>query len=237
VNAAIIVAGGSGERSGLAAGKQLAVVAGRPVLSYALAAFDACPAIHEIVVVAHPDRMDEYRAVAVDPVASAKVSRIVGGGSTRQRSVAAGLEAVSSSAQTIIVHDGARPLVTEGLVTAVMEALERDGSLDGLVVGHPSFDTLKSVDVDRVVLGTLDRNAVWAAQTPQAFRARVLREAYAQAMAEGFEGTDDASLVERLGRRVGMFQGPRDNLKITVPEDLLVVERLLARGAEGRRGE
>lgn len=233
MNAAIIVAGGSGERSGLTSGKQLARVSGRPVLSHTLAAFADSPAIDEIVVVVHPERLDEYVRVAVDPLASPKVTMVVSGGQTRQQSVANGLAAVSEAAALIAVHDGARPLVTSSLVTAVLEALRSDESLAGLVIGHPSYDTLKTVGSDRRITKTLDRSAVWAVQTPQVFRADALRRAYERAAEDGFSGTDDASLVERLGEPVAVFPGPRDNLKITMPEDLLIVERLLQLRAEG----
>lgn len=235
MNAAIIVAGGSGERSGLSSGKQLAAVAGLPVLTHTLRVFGECIAIDEIVVVVHPERIEEYARVAIEPVGSPKISGIVAGGQTRQHSVHNGLAAVSDEATLVAVHDGARPLVTPALVTAMIDALAADAALAGLVVGHPSYDTLKTVRPDRHVVGTPDRSAVWVAQTPQVFRAPVLREAYERAAEDGFSGTDDASLVERLGHPVAMFPGPRDNLKVTVPEDLLIVERLLALRAEGGR--
>lgn len=228
MNSAIVVAGGTGERSGLASGKQLARVAGRPVLAHTLAAFTECAAVDEIVVVVHPDRIAEYRAQAIEPLGSAKVHAVVGGGETRQRSVAAGLAAVSPAAEVIAVHDGARPLVVSALIASAIGALLGEPSLAGIVVGHPSYDTLKSVDAERRILGTPDRSSLWIAQTPQVFRANALRQAYDAAAADGYEGTDDASLVERLGLAVEMFPGPRDNLKITVPEDLLIIERLLA---------
>lgn len=235
MNAAVIVAGGTGERSGLSSGKQLALVAGAPVLTHTLRAFDACLAVDEIVVVVHPERVEEYRREAIEPLSSAKVRAVVGGGDTRQRSVGAGLAAVSPDADLIGIHDGARPLVTPELIASVYAALGGAPSLAGMVVGHPSYDTLKAVDSQRRVLGTQDRSALWAAQTPQVFRAEALREAYERAEADGFTGTDDASLVERLGGAVAMFPGPRDNIKVTVPEDLLVVERLLALRGEGER--
>jgi 2-C-methyl-D-erythritol 4-phosphate cytidylyltransferase len=105
------------------------------------------------------------------------------------------------------------------------------------VVGHPSYDTLKHVDDSGRITGTLDRSVIWAAQTPQVFRAPVLRAAYARAHTEGFAGTDDASLIEHAGGAVRMLAGPRDNLKITVPEDLAVVERTLKARAEGATGD
>lgn len=234
MNAAIIVAGGSGERSGLSSGKQLARVSGRAVLTHTLQVFADSERVHEIVVVVHPDRLEEYLRVAIEPVASDKVTTIVAGGDSRQQSVANGLATVSPGASAIAVHDGARPLVTPSLVSAVFDALAADESLAGLVVGHPSYDTLKHVDSHHGIIDTPDRSTLWAAQTPQVFRAQTLREAYELAERDGFLGTDDASLVERLGLRVAMFPGPRDNLKVTMPEDLLIVEHLLKLRAGGK---
>jgi len=231
VNTAVIVAGGSGERLGVPGGKQLAVVAGRPVLAHTLAAFSRCDAIDEIVVVVHPDRIGEYRTSAIDPTDSPKIRAVVGGGLTRQDSVAAGIAAISTATRVIVVHDGARPLVTPELITDAIEALGTDPALGGVVVGHPSYDTLKWVDADGRITGTPDRGVLWAAQTPQVFRAEVLRQAYATAAEGGYSGTDDASLVEHTGWPVRMIAGPRDNIKVTVPEDVLIVERVLeARG-------
>lgn len=233
MNAAIIVAGGSGERMGLTGGKQLATIAGRPVLSHTLESFDRCDSVDSIVVVVHPDRVEEYRRDAVDPIRSGKVTAVVGGGSTRQLSVSFGLKSVPEEARIVIVHDGARPLVTPELISRVVTALADDPALDGIVVGHPSYDTLKAVDAAGRITATPDRRAFWAAQTPQAFRAEVLRRAYAVAADDRYEGTDDASLVERAGGVVHMLAGPRDNIKITVPEDVLLVERLLEARAGG----
>ncbi|MDZ4167059.1 MAG: 2-C-methyl-D-erythritol 4-phosphate cytidylyltransferase [Coriobacteriia bacterium] len=233
MNVAVIVAGGSGERSGLDGGKQLATVAGGPVLSHTLAAFHACESVDAIVVVVHPERVDEYRAQAVDPLASPKVFAVVGGGPTRQMSVSAGLAVVPDAARVIAIHDGARPLVDADVLAAAIRALASDDTIDGVVVGHPSYDTLKLVDESGRVIGTVDRTAFWAAQTPQVFRAPALREAYARAEALGLEGTDDASLVEAAGGRVRMLEGPRDNIKVTVPGDLPIVEQILKARAGG----
>lgn len=233
MNVAVIVAGGSGERSGQEGGKQLALVAGKPVLSHTVAAFERAEAVDAIVVVAHPDRVEQYRAVAVTPIGAAKVIAIVPGGDTRQQSVARGLAAVPAEADIVLVHDGARPLVTPALIERAIDALADDASLDGIVVGHPSYDTLKVVDAAGTITATADRAAIWSAQTPQVFRARSLREAYARAEADAAEATDDASLVERVGGKVRMLAGPRENIKVTVHEDLLVVEQLLLARAQG----
>ena len=228
MNAAIIVAGGSGERLGRAGGKQLLEVCGRPVLSHAIAAFEECTLIDAIVVVTHPGRVDEYRHAAIDPLAPTKVAAVVGGGSTRQGSVAAGLAALGPDVDLVAIHDGARPLVTPDLVSRAIAALQADPALAGVVIGHPSYDTMKRVDEDDVIVGTPDRGTLWAAQTPQVFRVPALLAAHAVAAREGYTGTDDASLVERAGGVVRMLEGPRNNIKVTVAEDVALVELLLS---------
>jgi len=233
MRAAIIVAGGSGERLGREVGKQLTRISGRPLLSYTLEAFDRCPAVDAIVVVVHPDRIEEYRREAVDPIGSPKVIAVVAGGDTRQQSVAAGLEAVPASAEVVAVHDGARPLVTPDVIARAIGTLEADETLAGVVVGRPSYDTLKIVDDDGIVAGTVDRDLFWTAQTPQVFRAGVLRSAYQRSATDGVLGTDDASLVERCDGTVRMLAGPRRNIKVTVLEDLAIAEALLGVRGEG----
>jgi len=229
----IVVAGGTGERLAREGGKQLARVAGLPVLEQTIRAFEGAVLVDAIVVVAHPDRVDEYRQEAVIPSGATKVLDVVPGGATRMDSVRAGLAAVPAESAVILVHDGARPLITPELIDAGITRLENDRSLDGIVIGHPSYDTLKFVDDEGRISGTADRAAIWAAQTPQVFRAEVLRSAYERAASEGWAGTDDASFVEHAGGHVMMHVGPRDNIKVTVPEDLSSVDRLL----RTRRGE
>lgn len=223
---AIIVAGGTGERFGRAGGKQLAPLAGATVVTHTIGVFDACPAVNAIVVVTHPDAVASLgEAIA----RSTHVIAVVAGGATRQDSVAAGLAALPDDASTVVVHDGARPLVTGETIIAALGAL--DEGVDGCVVGHPAYDTIKSVDDDGLVTATLDRSCLWVAQTPQVFRASTLRDAHDRARADGFLGTDDASLVERAGGRIRMVAGPRDNIKVTVAGDLVIAEAILrARG-------
>ncbi|TDB38493.1 MAG: 2-C-methyl-D-erythritol 4-phosphate cytidylyltransferase [Actinobacteria bacterium] len=221
--AAVIVAGGVGERFGRAGGKQLASVVGAPILAHTLAAFERAASVDEVIVVVHPERVGDY---TVHIAGFDKVTGIVAGGDTRQASVAAGLEVLPASADVVIVHDGARPLVPSAMIDATVAALHGSGA-DGVVLGHPSYDTIKRVDGDGFVTATEDRSALWVAQTPQVFRATTLRTAYALAEENGFLGTDDSSLVERNGGRILMLLGPRDNVKVTVPEDILLVERVL----------
>lgn len=230
--AAIVVAGGSGERFGRAGGKQLTPVAGWPVLSWSLRALDTVQQIRAIVVVCPADRTAEYDAEAVAPLGLDTPVLFAGAGDTRQQSVASGLSQVPDGVEHIVVHDGARPLITADLVVATLEALEA-GDVQGAVVGHPSYDTLKLVE-NRTVVETPDRGRYWAVQTPQAFDRAALEAAHRLAEEHGFEGTDDAALVEHANGRVIVVEGPRDNLKVTVPADLAFVQAVLNHRREGR---
>ncbi len=227
MNAAIIVAGGIGQRFGRVGGKQLVEVAGSPLVAHTLRAFRASETIDEVVLVCHPDRVAECRAVAFDPLA-ARPTAVVAGGDTRQHSVEAGLAALPDGCDIVAIHDGARALVRPSTIDAAVRELLARPDLAGVVVGHPASDTIKSVDADGLVRSTLDRSTLWIAQTPQVFRAAAILAAHERATADGFEGTDDASLVERAGGAVAMLEGPRWNIKATVPDDLGVLAALLA---------
>lgn len=228
--AALIAAGGTGERFGREAGKQLVDVAGRPVLAHAVSAFALAASISEIVLVCHPERVAEYGA-AVAAYVGDKPLRVVAGGATRQESVAAGLAAVSAGCEFVAVHDGARPLITCEVIDRMVGELAGDPTIDGLIIGHPAYDTLKEVE-GRVIVGTPDRARFWVVQTPQVFRTTALREAHAAADPAQV-ATDDAALVERAGGHLRVFEGPRDNIKVTVAEDLAIAEALLATRGSG----
>ena len=211
----IVVAGGSGRRFGEQ--KQFSSLGGRPVLSWAV---DACKAASDGVVVVVP--------AAAQPVDSPGADAVVTGGTTRAESVRCGLEAVPAGADVIVVHDAARPLAPQSLFAAVLDALHEEGVV-GAVPGLAPSDTIKVVDHHMNVTNTLDRDSLVAVQTPQAFRADVLRAAHATAAkSPGAEATDDAMLVEAEGGRVRVVPGHAGNLKITTPADLATAERLLA---------
>lgn len=231
--AAIVVAGGSGDRFGRPGGKQLLEVYGLPVMSWALRAFDAVDTVGLIVVATHPERVEEYAAAAVDPLQLRCPVTVVAGGARRQDSVAAGLAEVGDEFDLVAIHDGARPLVTPAVVVSAISAMD-DLALDGVVVGHPATDTLKVVEGGRIV-DTADRRRFWHAETPQVFRTAAFRNVMRQAELEVWEATDDAALVERAGGKVSMVEGPRDNLKVTVPEDAAIVEAVLRWREEGAR--
>jgi 2-C-methyl-D-erythritol 4-phosphate cytidylyltransferase len=229
--AVVIVAGGTGTRFGRAGGKQLAALAGRPVFSHSFAAAASVDRVGLVVVACPPDRIEEY-ATALAADAPRIEFRFVASGERRQDSVASGLAEVPDSFAYVVVHDGARPLAGPELFDRTLDLLDASPELAGAVVGHPSVDTLKTVDAGRVA-GTPERSRYWTVQTPQAFRAGALRAAYDEAAERGREGTDDASLVEAVGGAIGLVEGPRDNIKVTLAEDLAVAEALLSVRAEG----
>lgn len=224
--AAIILAGGSGERFGREGGKQLAMIMGRPALTWSAAAFDAVEDVGLIVVVCPEDRIEEYRSQAIDPFPFVTPVVMAPSGPSRQESAFSGLEYVPEEFEFVALHDGARPNVSPGLITHTINTLKGNIDSDGAVVAHPAIDTLKVVE-DGVIIGTPDRHVFWNAQTPQVFRAGIYRRAHASALSDGFMGTDDSSLIERLGGRVIVVQGARDNIKLTVPEDYRMLTALV----------
>jgi 2-C-methyl-D-erythritol 4-phosphate cytidylyltransferase len=221
--AAIILAGGTGDRFGREGGKQLIEIAGRPVLTWSAESFDAVADVGLIVIVCPADRQEEYLKRAIDPFPFVTPVMVAPAGPTRQESAFSGLEYVPEEFEFVVLHDGARPLVTPDLIQHTIAIVKGNLDCDGAVVGHPAIDTLKVVE-NGVIVGTPDRNVFWNAQTPQVFRSGIYRRAHAAALSDGFVGTDDSSLIERLGGRVLVVQGPRDNLKLTVPEDYKLLE-------------
>lgn len=220
--AAIILAGGHGERFGREGGKQLVEIAGKPVLTWSAEAFDAVGDIGLIVIVCPEDRQKEYLAHAIDPFPFVTPVVLAPAGSLRQESAFNGLEYVPEDYEFVVLHDGARPLISPELIEHTINTVKGNFDADGAVVAHPSVDTLKVVE-DGVIMGTPDRTVFWNAQTPQVFRTNIYRRAQAQALADGFVGTDDSSLIERLGGKVLVVEGKRDNIKLTVPEDFLML--------------
>lgn len=220
--AAIILAGGSGERFGRKGGKQLAQIAGKPVLTWSAEAFDAVGDVGLIVVVCPEDRHEEYLREAIDPFPFVTPIVVAPSGDIRQESAFSGLEYVPEDFEFVAMHDGARPLITHELIDHTISTLKGNVDADGTVVAYRTIDTLKVVE-NGVVMGTPDRTVFWNAQTPQVFRAGIYRRAHAAALADGFVGTDDSSLIERLGGRVLIVEGVRNNIKLTVPEDYLML--------------
>lgn len=225
--AAIILAGGSGERFGKEGGKQLVDIAGKPLLTWSSEAFDAVADVGLIVVVCPEGRHEEYLKTAIDPFPFVTPIVMAPSGPSRQESAFSGLEYVPEEYEYVVLHDGARPLISSELITHTINTLKGNIDADGVVVAHPTIDTLKVVE-DGVIVGTPDRSVFWNAQTPQVFRAGIYRRAHASALSDGFVGTDDSSLIERLGGRVLVVEGKRNNIKLTVPEDYLMMVSAVA---------
>ena len=225
----MIAAAGSGDRLGAGGPKALVELAGRPLIEWSLQAFAAARSVGRAVAAVPPDRITDFeRAVAAagEPLEL----QLVAGAATRSGSVAAAAAEVDT--EVTVVHDAARPLVTAELIDAVVADL-LDGGWDCVLAAAAVTDTVKEVD-GREVRATPERSRLWAAQTPQAFRTEALRAAQAAAGSDGLAGaTDDASLLERGGGRVGIHEAPATNLKVTTPLDLRVAELLLAQRDRG----
>jgi 2-C-methyl-D-erythritol 4-phosphate cytidylyltransferase len=211
---ALLLGAGRGER--LAGGpKCFVLIAGKPLLTYAVEAVEACPQVEAFVVAAPPGAEREADAIVAR---SSKRLAVVAGGKTRQASVGRALEAVPPGYDVVVCHDVARPFAGPALFSSVIEALAH---ADGAVPGLPVADTLKRV-VNSHIVDTLGRDGLVAVQTPQAFHRDRLEAAHAAAATDGFVGTDDAVLLERAGFRVSVIPGEPSNIKLTTPQDLLV---------------
>ena len=221
---ALIPAAGIGSRMETNIPKQFLTLAGQPVVVHALQIFEAAPEVQEIFLMVPPGLEDRCRKDWVEAFGLKKVAKLISGGASRQDSVYEGLRATTSDTDIILVHDGVRPFVTR---TMIRQAIEGASRYDGAVVAIAVNDTPKTADAGGRISATLDRSSLWLAQTPQAFKRKVLMEAYRQAYTEGVIQTDDAALVERLGYRVQIIPGAWDNLKITQPEDLSLGEQIL----------
>lgn len=217
---AVIVAAGSGLRFGGEKPKQLTPLVGRPVLSRTVAVFDSSPVISEIILVLPEKWLEACLDEAIRPFGFSKV-RAVCGGFSRTESTRLGFEA--SVGEVVLVHDGVRPLVDHQLIAKVALAAWAGGAALAAV---PLRDTLKKVDNGQV-LGTISREKLWRAQTPQGFRRMLLAEALKEAGVESM-ATDDVELVERLGKQVAVVESNERNLKITTPEDLKMAEFFLS---------
>lgn len=225
--AAIVVAAGSGTRLGGDVPKALIEIAGAPLVAWSLRAIDQCARIGAVVVAAPAGSVDQLRQAL--PKGLRVQVRVVAGGSSRQRSVAAALAHVPDDAELVLVHDAARPLATPAVFDAVIDAL---ASEDGAIAASPVADTLKRAGTGAVVTETVARAGLWRAETPQGFRAAVLRAAFAAASDDELDrATDCASMVEARGGRVRLVDSGAPNLKVTTPADAVIVAALL--GVDG----
>jgi len=220
VGAVIVAAGESRRMNGI--DKVFTPLGGKPVLSRVLAAFESCDLIDQIIVVVSENNVGKCREL-VGGEERAKPIEVCAGGKRRQDSVAAGLKQLDKC-DWVVIHDGARPLVTRELIERGLEVAKETGAAAAAV---PATDTIKVAGDDMIVRQTPPRQNLWAVQTPQVFRVDIISKAYQKATGEV---TDDASLVEALGNKVKLYMGSYDNIKITNSSDMLVAEALLKYG-------
>ncbi len=214
---AIVVAAGTGKRMG-GVEKIFANLAGKPLLAHTVDVFQRCPAIDQLVIVLSKQRLDEGWRLVKEHRWS-KVSEVCPGGARRQDSVKEGLGRLSGC-QWVVIHDGARPCLSQGLIEEGLSEARQSGAA---IPALPVTDTIKVVSSDHFVTKTPLRQRLWSVQTPQVFRFDIINEAYRKAQGEA---TDDATLVENLGYKVKVYPGSYTNIKVTTPEDLILAEAI-----------
>jgi 2-C-methyl-D-erythritol 4-phosphate cytidylyltransferase len=219
---AIVAAAGAGRRMKADRPKQFLSLEGTPILVLTLRKLAASPLIGQIVVAAPPEAVDQVRALATD-AGLTKTVTAVAGGDRRQDSVGIAIRTLGEDVDLVLVHDGVRPFVDLAEIEEVIEAATRSGAA---ILAIPITDTVKEVERD-LIKSTLRREHLALAQTPQAFRIEILREAFDSAERDGYYGTDEASLVERSGHPVLVVRGSEKNIKITRPSDLSLARFLL----------
>ncbi len=224
MNVAIIAAAGRGTRMASPTSKQLLLLAGRPVLAHTLAAFEAADSIDAVIIVGKRKDMDMVRVDIVEAFGFTKVIKYAVGGRDRQDSVNNALKVLPPDTTVIVVHDGARPLVTTALIE---RAVAETKHWPAVVPGIPVKDTIKRVTQEEVVEYTIDRGHMWAIQTPQAFRADVLIHAHRVAKQAKFYGTDDATLIEKINHPIRVIPGLEENIKITTPIDMVIAAAII----------
>lgn len=230
---AIIPAAGTGVRMGGNTPKQFLSLEGVPIFVHTLRKFAASPAIDEIYLVLRAEDIERAQK-DIEREHLGKPVRLLTGGASRQETVARALAEAPDDTEVVVVHDAVRPFVELAMIARVVEEARLHGAV---ILGIPSVDTVKQVE-RRLVLGTLPRERVVLAQTPQTFRYSLIREAFDQALRDGFHGTDESSLVERLGHSVQIVMGSDRNIKITKPSDLPLARLYIAQERQqGTAGE
>jgi len=220
----VIAAAGQGERLGLDAPKALLDLEGVPMVVHALRLFEPFDLLDTAAVAAPADHLEHIRAALTSHFGDRNNIRVVEGGSHRQGSVYNALRALPADTETVVIHDAARPFTSPQVIARCIDCARESGAA---VVAVPIVDTIIDVDADGTVAGTLDRSRLWAVQTPQVFRYKLILEAHDQAAAAKFMATDDAALAVRAGHDIEVVMGSYDNIKITVQRDLLLARQIL----------
>ena len=221
---AIVVAGGSGSRMGTSTKKQYLKIKDKEILVYTVECFQNMPEIQEIVVVTGKEDITYVEKLLKDTYKLNKVSYIVAGGKERQDSVYNGIQAADEKSDYLVIHDGARPLITKEVVRA---GLDMAYAHRASIIAVPVKDTIKLVSKDGKVEATPDRSSLWSVQKPQIFEKELIIHAHEYSKEQGLSVTDDSMLVEAIGVPVYIVEGEYTNIKITTPEDLIIAEKML----------
>lgn len=218
---AVVLAAGSSQRMGQE--KTLMTVGGMPVLVRTLLAFEKSEHVDEIIVVTRVDRIEDTAELCHGNGIS-KLKMVIGGGATRMESALAGVSACNKDAKLIAIHDGARPLITQELISRTVYAAEKYISAVPVI---PSTDTLKTVDENGVIIDTPDRSRIFRVQTPQIFHADMIKGALTKAAKDRLPITDDCSAMDMMGVKTHVVEGDPDNIKLTTPNDIVVAEAII----------
>ncbi len=214
--------------------KQFLALGGQPLILHSLRVLQASSVIDEIILAVPQNEMEYCLKEIAAKHHFTKVTKVVPGGHERQDSVRHALEAVHDDVDVVLVHDAVRPFLTELMVEGVVRAARAKGAA---IIALPMKDTVKQVGTDHVIKRTVDRQSLWLAQTPQAFRRDWLLAAHRKAHAEGVRATDDAYIIEWAGHPVSVVEGSGENIKVTRPEDMVIGEAILAsRRSGGMKG-
>jgi len=224
---AIIPAAGAGLRMGGGTPKQFLSLEGVPIFVHTLRKFAISDAIDEIFLGVRPEDMDRASS-EIETEHFNKPVRLVAGGASRQETVARCLDQAPPETEVVVVHDAVRPFIELAMIRQIIEAARVDGAA---ILGIPSVDTVKKVE-RQTILGTIPRERIVLAQTPQAFRYAILRQAFDRALGEGYYGTDESSVVEHDGHLVRVLMGSDRNIKITKPSDLALARLFIAQERE-----
>lgn len=205
--------------------KQFLALGGEPLILHSLRVLQASPVIDEIILAVPQNEMDYCLTEIAAKHRFTKVTKVVPGGHERQDSVRHALEATHDEVEVVVVHDAVRPFLTQRMVAEVVATAQAKGAA---IIALPMKDTVKQVGTDHIIERTVDRQSLWLAQTPQAFRRDWLLAAHRKAHAEGVRATDDAYLIEWYGHPVSVVEGSGENIKVTRPEDMIIGEAILA---------
>ncbi len=219
----LIPAAGMGKRMGSNRNKLLLTVRSQPIIAWTLKAAEAASTINWIGIISQPTDWPDLKGILAD-LKLTKPVELIQGGSTRQESVYNGLQALPADAEQVLIHDGARCLVTPDLLNSCAQTIHQ---CPGLIAAVPVKDTIKIVGDNGIIQTTPDRRQLWAAQTPQGFDVNLLKQCHAEGIRLSWEVTDDAALFERCGWKVRIVEGEETNLKVTTPQDLAIAEFIL----------